>query len=423
MKLSNREKILSIIFLVVILLLGIYKFLLSPRYHKISELKKSVNKNYEEIEKLKSNAVNEKKINKDIAIINAKIYGSIVELFPSIKEEKIIVILNDMIEKAGIECNSITISKPEVIKFKEESKKNNSTKFILKDIVDEYSKIDTKEESKDTPLNNKKDNKVNEKDKNNKTKNLDIEAEKMIINTNFKGTFTNVMDFIDNITEYDKRIIIKSISVTADGDKLAGNLTLQFYSVPKFSIEGDGEYLKWDFKNQYGKTNPFFDNGISKPNNNTDKNEKTSKQRLSNKEYDFGVNVVPISSDLPTTIMGKMGESSKKSYIISDSPGIENIEIYFTKKDGKYYYKYKNSREYYPGNFNGVGEEFQAAEDTINISVLSCNRNSTEDNTGANLKVYNDTDKEVVVDIKYDDNKKNRISVFKESGKVTVNRK
>ncbi|MCY6355049.1 hypothetical protein [Clostridium sp. ZS2-4] len=435
MKTSKREKILLSIFLIVMLLAGYYKFIFSVRMDKITELKDKRDKYSVEIDKLKNNVIYEKQLNKEIKIVNSQIYGNIIELFPSIKQEKIIVILNDMIEKSGVQCDSFSISKPEFQKLNEEQKTESKQPSMLEGIVKEYKKIDGESNNKvenNSKANADKDNKENktssEKDnkgdvnKDNDKKNK-IEAENMTIGINVKGTFDNVMKFIDEITNYDKRIIIKNISVTADESNLAGNLTLEFFGVPKFSLQGDSEYLKWDFKNQYGKINPFFDNSTVKSQgtvaNSTAKSEVTVETKRS---YDFSMNVVAISSDLPTVILGKIKDSTKKSYVISDNPGIENVEIYVTESNGKYYYKYKNGKEAYPKDLSGSGVQFTPMEDTINISVFSCSRNSNQDLAGANVKIYNNTDKELIVDIKYDDKNKPRVNVIKESGKVTVNR-
>lgn len=421
MKRTKRENILLIILLVVILLAAYYKFILSGRLDKIKELRNKSSECTAEIEKLTNNAVQEKKLSKDIKIINAKIYGNVIELFPSIKQEKIIVILNDMIEKSGVQCDSFAISKPEFQKLKEEDKKEIKQPSMLEGIVKEYKNLDG--ESNNKVENNSKHD-ANKENKNSSDKDIkedtnkenaekiEPEAEKMTIAINFKGTFDNVMTFIDEITDFDKRIIIKNISLTADESNLAGNLTLEFYAVPKFLEEEENEYLKWDFNNEYGKINPFLDNS-------TAKSEVTVETKRS---YDFSMNVVPISSDLPTVILGKTKDSTKKSYVISDNAGIENVEISLTQAGGKYYYKYKNGKEAYPKDFSGKGSYFTPIGDTINLSVFSCGRNSSEDIAGANVKIYNNTDKEVIVDIKYDDKDKPRVNVIKESGKITVNR-
>lgn len=421
MKRTKRENILLIILLVLTLLAAYYKFILSGRLDKIKELRNKSSECTAEIQKLTNNAVQEKKLSKDIKIINAKIYGNVIELFPSIKQEKIIVILNDMIEKSGVQCDSFAISKPEFQKLKEEDKKEIKQLSMLEGIVKEYKNLDgesnNKVENNSKPDANKENKNSSEKDikedaNKENTEKIEPEAEKMTIAINFKGTFDNVMTFIDEITDFDKRIIIKNISLTADESNLAGNLTLEFYAVPKFLEEEESEYLKWDFNNQYGKINPFFGNS-------TAKSEVTVETKRS---YDFSMNVVPISSDLPTVILGKTKDSTKKSYVISDNAGIQNVEISLTQAGGKYYYKYKNGKEAYPKDFSGNGVDFTSTEDTINISVFSCGRNSSEDIAGANVKIYNNTDKEVMVDIKYDDKDKPRVNVIKESGKITVNR-
>ena len=67
--------------------------------------------------------------------------------------------------------------------------------------------------------------------------------------------------------------------------------------------------------------------------------------------------------------------------------------------------------------------EFNPVSKNINISVLSENRVNQEDKSGMKLKVINNTDKLVNVNISDDDSSNKRVVVEGDSSKVSVNQK
>lgn len=426
MKISNREKIMLIVLLLAALFMGYYKFVYSGKVERIAQLQNEKEKNQKEIEKLKDNVKKQKELEKEIKVTNAKIFESTYEFFPVLNEEKIIVILDDMIKRVGIANSSISLSESGIEEISLENAKDNTEEFIPKELIGEYNIIDNNE------TNGNESNKNTQKLKKNikKSKKVSSAVEKMTVGFDFKGSYKQVLDFVDGITEYNKKILIKSINFSAaegngvtEGENvsstISGNMIIEFYALPKFlPEEGDTEYLKWDFDREYGKINPFKFNSSGKVSE-----EAASENGEAAKRYDVSLTVRPISSDLPTVMIGNEDDETLKTFLFADNSGIENIEIYFTKVDGKYYYKYKTQDYSYPKNFNGNGALLNLKDKEINIAAYSMARNSNEDIAGVNIKINNSTDKNVNVEIFADDKERKRVTVIKEKGNIKVNNK
>ena len=131
------------------------------------------------------------------------------------------------------------------------------------------------------------------------------------------------------------------------------------------------------------------------------------------------MNVKPYNSDLPTVTLGKTNDSQRETYVYADNPLFEDVEIYFSKIDGKYFYKYRTTRDRYPKDFN-EWIEFKPLHNSINIIIYTHKRNSENDMSGVNIALYNETDKHVFLRITGDDQYRPRVNVVGKSGLVDV---
>lgn len=424
LKISNREKMMLIV-LGVIMVIGVYyKFVYSKQISQIAELTAQQEENQGKINSMEQNKVLSEKLKKDIKIINAKILESTEEFFPSIIEEKILVILDDMINRTNIQCDSISVSEAadEVLEEKKEEGKPLNT---LETMVEQYKALeDNKNELNLGESGEKKetDAGTDNKDKDKKA----AEVKKTSIALSINGNYDDIMRFIDEVKGFYKRIVIKNISLIADGDKLSGNMILDFYAVPKF-VEEDIDYNKWNYDGSYGKNNIFQDNSGGSVNytqavNKTVNQAAETTASNATTEQDFLMKVSPFSSDLPTIMLGKAKDSKKSTYVYADSSGIENVEINFIEKDGKYYYKYKTKSDSYPKDFSKE-QEFQPYANNINMKIYSYRRNSQTDMSGANIKIYNDTSLKLKVFIEDDDVNRPRVNILKQGGNIEVIRR
>lgn len=412
MKISKREKVLLMILGIIIVIGCYYKFVYIQQNEMINQLNKEKSQDEQKIITIRNYASSIGKRESDIKILKAQIQNKTLDIVPDIKEEKIIVDLDNILNNSNLDGYSITFSDVSVqpISSKKQEQKQD-VKDPLQDLVNQYN---GKSIIHSSTNENNSDNKSNaNKDKNS------VSAEKMTVNINLKGSYINVINLIKNIENYSKKIIISNIKLAQDAKSgTSGIVTLDYYGIPKVTDE-DKDFLKWEYNNKYGRDNPF--EGISSTTSTGGTIEQIGKSN-SESNYDFVMLVKPINSDLPTVMLGKSNDMTKSTYVYADNSGIENVEIYLTQKDSKYYYKYKTSRGTYPEQYNGDGSEFVPNGSDISFKIYSSKRISSEDVSGVNIKIYNKTDKQATFSIDNEDSTKPRVNVTGEAGNVDEKR-
>jgi type IV pilus assembly protein PilO len=414
--------------LIVLVGYGFYKFVYTKQNQKIAELKVSRDTYSQKWEQVKAKIASKDKKNEQYKILNAKILSKTDKLFPSIKQEEIIVILDRMLEDSKLQGDILGFAEVSIENLSEDKSKNESAsakdKDINKSAINELDKLVSDfngTTKKDTNSEKAKDSKVEKSaadttsaDKG--TTKIDdpkvASVYKMQVTLNFKGTYDELISFIRQVENYDKKIIISNINLAAaEGSGVSGNLILEFYAVPKLNNNDD---FKWDYKKPNGKENPFVGGSseavsIIKP----------VEKGISS--FDFEMTSKPSSSDLPTVILGKSKDTNRNTYVYGDNDGIEEVKINLVENSGKYYFKYNTSSNVYPEG-NNIGEEFSPTGDSINLIVYPTKRNSKEDLSGVNLKISNGTKKKVFVKILGDDKERPRVSVISEKGEVNQER-
>ena len=408
-KISRREKAMLGILCIVAIITAYYNLVYSTQKQKIDILVKDKNKYDEELILIRKETINLKNIEKDTKILNANILGLSEDLLPQIAQEKLILIMDDLIKKSKLNTGGFTIANSALeTAEKVDAVALQKQKSSIGVIVDEYDAINNGEEkvSAGTTSTDKKE-KVATQNKEGEKK-VGSTVEKVSISMDYDGTYDEVKAFIKAVEDFPEKIIINNLTIANSETTVKGKLTLDFYFVPK--INSAEEYMTWSYKAKYGKDNPFKGVAVG---GDTNKSE-------AEKKYDFRMIVKPTSSDLPTMILGKVGDKNRSTYLYADNSETENIEIHFTLANGKYYYKYKNNNSSYPAKFEGNGIEFKPGEKEINIDIVSIVRNSKEDTNGVNFKVYNNTSKKVNVKVEKDDKKRPRVMGSGEKGNVYI---
>lgn len=243
-------------------------------------------------------------------------------------------------------------------------------------------------------------------------------VEVMSIGLSFTGTYEVVKAFIDAIQSWEYNLVLSNLSLTPlNENEVSGSTTLEFYAVPKLSDQ-DQEYLEWRLENTYGKELPFSNGAASGA------YSSTMEQLLASgvKVYDFMMLVRSSASDLPAVTIGKALDETRESYLFTDKNEVEPVTITFKQDGEKYYYRYETSEGAYPSN-EELGIEFTPVNETIEMQIMSESRVEATDQVGVKLKVINETDLVVNIDIKDDDIAAPRISVNSEGFTVNVKNK
>lgn len=422
MKLSNKEKIMLCILGIIIVTLGYYNLIYKQQVNKIA-LKAQKNIEIKEKYEKAMNTINSLESKKsDIKILKSEISNTSEAFYPIISEEQIILELDKLLNDNNLDG---TITFDEVKNGEVESEEIENTNLpesSLQKTVDEYADWkENKDNKSDSESKNSSDSTLNSsnsdvtKNSNNAEQTNDKEKSNKVhylkCSIKFEGAYTDLNEFLKTIRQNERKIIVNGISISKDTlDTLSGKIDLEIYAIPKLNDEIDN-YLKWNFDNTYGKEIPFSTAAATGAVVNNDN------------VNDFVVSVKSSSSDLPSIMIGKAKDSMRNTYEYADSNSNENVEIVLTKENNKYYYKYKTSKGSYPSNYNILGNEFTPESKNIVISVLSESRISSDDKSGVKLKVINNTDKLVNVDISGEDKDSPRVVVEGDSSNISVNQK
>lgn len=412
MNISEKDKKLLAVFLIVLICFGYYEFGFTTMRKKISELNQ---KKEETIQKYDSamllvNSLPKKQ--SELKIMKVKIDDHLAAFYPAISQEKIILeldkLLNDSKLTGNISFSPVSVQTVEAVQDKTANKAESS----LKPTRDKYEKeFNVKRE--DSSNNSKKQgSQAAPSEKSTAT------TEQLKITVTFTGTYGALKSFLAAVDKNDKRIVVNKISVTQQtAEGISGTMNLEMYAVPK-PADKDTEYLIWKLKNTYGKDSPFSSSAAVG-------SLATIEQIMEPKDTnDFVISVKSSNSDLPNIMMGKANDTSRLSYAYADSNKEENAEMVISEVDDKYYVKYKTSTSSYPAQYSGSGSEFiPVSKDLINIKILSEARTGDNDKSSLNLKITNNTKKLVKVQVNNEDKNSPRVKVASSGSLVNVEQK
>lgn len=433
MNISNKEKIMLYILGIILIGVGYYNFVYTPMTSKVVELKeqkdvkeKEYNDTMETI-----NSLDERR--SDVKILKAKVSEISKGFYPVLSQEHIIVELDKLLIDSGLKGG---ISFENIVSEgiqNENKEKVSLAESSMQSIVDKYANLDgksqsgTDEVSENNDSSGKQSTEDNKSEKSNNNSNGESNGnsngtqenakENTVHNlkctVNFQGTYEELDKFLKLVEDNDYKIIMNAMTMGRDSlNGINGTIKFEIYAVPKIDDEVK-KYLHWDLNNTYGKSSPFSSGAAT----GIVQQEKKSTD-------DFVMATKSINSDLPTVILGKSNDDSKVTYVYADKNTTENVEIELAQSGNKYYYKYKTSRECYPKQYSGNGAQFiPVSDESISLNIISESRFNTDDKSGVNIKVTNNTDKLLKININGDDTSNPRITVDGDSSKISINKK
>lgn len=422
MKISKREKFLLGILIALIIVFFYYQFIYTKQVKKLKQKRNEKAQVEERYNTIMRNIENLEKKESEVKALKLDVTEKSRKLYPIIMQEKVIIELDKLLKDNGLSGNiaftPIEASSVEEMKSEEIVKAESS----LKEFVNQYEgNSEYLGESSNTNNNElakpEESTESNGEATSNESENKTT-SEQLKVAINFNGSYTNLKDFIAAVENYNRKIAITNISITAKSqDELSGIMSLEFHAVPKLSGE-DKEYLEWTLKNVYGKEILFSSGSASGAYANTIEEESREEDNK-----DFVMMVKSSLSELPTVTIGKAKDDLRESYITSDNEKIEDVEVTFDEVDGKTYFKYKTSNSYYPKEDTSQGKEFTPKSSDIVFEILSEKRSETSDNSGVKLSVINNTKKKIEVIVKNDDTSNPRVSITSKGNTVNITKK
>lgn len=236
MKLTNREKILSIILVLMIIGLGMNHFVISPSIKKISNLKSELNRTINEVNILNIELSKDTKLISDYNILYENIADINENYYTRIIQENIIILIKEYLDNSNLEINRIDYFDPE-ISFVEDIEKKEANVSTFDELINLYrNRTDDNEETAEENV---------------------INTFKTSINIDFYGNYEELMSFLEFIENNKKRILISEINIQKSDGLLNGNMLLDLYTIPPLFEELEN-IEQWNIFNDYGKTNPFY---------------------------------------------------------------------------------------------------------------------------------------------------------------------
>lgn len=420
MRISNKEKIMLYILGIIIIGFIYYQFVYSYQMNIMQDKMKKQNEieqKYTEAENT-INSIESKK--SDLKILKAKISDETLSFYPTISEEHIILELDTLLKDSGlnggIKFNPVISDGVEKAKDKDKDSKTLQ-KSSIQGIVDQYNNVvDGKKDNNSKSEKSNSNNNVSSSNSNNDSSGDSKDKKKNTVQyvkceVSFEGSYDELSKMLNTIGKNEKKMVVNSIKIDEDTlSSVKGTINIEIYSIPKIDDELEG-YLDWKLNNTYGKSVPF---STGSANGNIQANKDTG---------DFIASVKSSTSDLPTIMLGKADDSLRTTYIYGDSNSQENVEMVLTQDGDKYYYKYKTSKGTFPANYDEIGEEFVPESQNIALKIQSENRVTSNDKSELKLKIVNNTDKLVNVDISGDDSADPRVTVEGDGSNISVNQK
>jgi len=373
MKISEKEKLLITILSVVLIAVFYFMFIMPPVLDNIQALKEQKTMVENDIAVAQKTVEQSEAENKEYKVLNAKIRAFCQKFFPRLEQERIIVVLDQLLEQSGL--------KGEHINFSEAS--NLTYNHYLPEKVSDIQSL----------------------------QNLPFQE----ATVGYSGSFNALLNFLGKVNDYQQKILVKEVNLINASTKdnktnLSGSVVLEFYAIPTM-LENTIEDLTWAEEEEIGVSDPF--SGISLVEGIIEAGQEAS---------DFVLTVKPITADLPTVVMGIDADISAESFVFADNPGIEDVEVRLFMKDGKYLCAYKAGKEHYPSDYaKGVEIPFVNGDQDISLKIFSkARQQNDEDQSGVNLSLYNETDKPFNVSIVNDDLERPRVKIVEQTSNVII---
>lgn len=410
MKISQREKYLLMVVGCVLVAVLYYQFVLTPQKEKIATLEGQLMEVQTRHDQVMSNIATLPQRQEKIKGLTASISERTSTYYPTLIQEKIILELDEIIEETGITAtvsfSAIGAQNVQGLSAGDYVKPQSS----LEPLVDELNGLQSSNQEDSSTENNQDST-------SNSVGTSSASAEVLTVSMTFNGSYETVKTFIDTIQNWRYNLVITNLSLSPQSETdVAGSFNLEFYGVPKLQKQ-DQAYLEWTLSNTYGKDMPFS-TGVASGAYNTMIEELLSSGV---KVYDFMMVVRSSTSDLPAVTIGKALDDTRESYLFADQNEVESVVMTLTQQNGVYYYRYETSEGTYPQATETV--EFTPTNGTINVQVISEPRQAASDLSGVSLKVINNTDLVVDVEVQDDDQITPRVSVTSEGFTVNVTKK
>lgn len=325
MKLNKREKLLIGILILIMVSFLLYKFVIQPQRESLETLKSDRSQKLAQLSELKEEIASESKLYIELLSLEDDINNKADHFFTKITQEDIILLIEDVTNTAKLKVPDIDFPETRV------------EELILPDPEGESVEIDGEavdgegEEAEPEPAP------AGEDEEEKPTIDLKVHSADL----KYEGYYYSFLDFLTEISEYEKKIIVKDIKVTKDDDGyLRGNILLDFYSIENIIQDGE-EIYAWGPNLGYVVGDPFSQFGDYEAQQKAKESQGKSDTTTASKD-DSGSDIFSSildridsigKDDSTTTTGGSSGSSSGDVETVDRGKTV----IDFDKKDGMFF--------------------------------------------------------------------------------------
>lgn len=217
----------------------------------------------------------------------------------------------------------------------------------------------------------------------------------------YEAGYTQFKDFLKYIMDYHDRMVITELEASYSGEMelVTGDFTLSQYA-----LKGEGrnkvQYLEPNMIQ--GTTNVFKQaSGVFDA-------EETDTP-------DFFILLNQPEADLDAVVVGRTDDTTENSYLTSAKNDTQEVKIYFKGEDGTYNAYYEIGK----AKFDEKGIDFHK-EGNIELQIISSRRLNDDDDVTIKLNIVNETDRIVKVKTINDDEETPRVNIKGMTGDVIV---
>src|SRR6056297_1030765 len=361
MRINRREKILLGILLLALFAYLFYNFIFLRNEEKIADLEAELEVKNTQVEELMEAINNEEDLNVKFKELNFEISDMSKIYLPDLEQEKLIVFIDEKLEEFDIDTSNIGFNDDSIISFdSQQESQTQAYRYRLEELRDIYYNVE-RPEAEEQP------------------ESRTASSENYKFNINFTSDYYDLLDFINEMQNNQFEVTLSNLNLAVGEENLMnGAMTMDIFSIPKLH---EHDFMNWVWTDyiESGRSNPFYESDVQR-------------DQYFTTEYDFVMNVKPISSDLPTVTLGEEEDYNRNSYIYADSNSMETVDIEVMQEGEMYYYKYRTSMQSYPSNYNDEWIEFVPENEYISMQINSEERTGTDDQSGVILNIVNETD-------------------------------
>ena len=232
------------------------------------------------------------------------------------------------------------------------------------------------------------------------------------ISLSFQGEYEATKKLINYINDYmyKCRIDAFSTSYNAESDVVSGNLTITIYAI----TGSDRVYEEPYISNHIFSTPNIFKSSIFEAGDSTENN---GNDIIS--DYDIYLTLQSSEADINALEMGLKTDTAKNSSISDNDNKVKDVEIHVTGSDNEYKISYKVGNVTYPVANYAEGADVILGN-KLSMLVISSERDSIKDNSGANVKIINETDKVFYIKVINEDLANPRFVIKSTTGDVVI---